>query len=99
MRRQHVQRINGLGSLYGQTVTLMMGPTDSLTSITRLIDALDGCPHLMAHFRVFRDGFYRIDGTAVDMDRLVSWLNRLPDVRETVVEGESVHIVPRGVGE
>ncbi len=95
MRRQHIQMFAQKDGNV-EPVTVMIGPTRTLGDITGLIDSMEGCPHLIPKFRVFRDGFYRVDGSAVDKDRLITWLHSLSDVRDTIVEGETLHVLPRG---
>ena len=95
MRRQQIQVLTGNDD--AAPVTVLVGPTDSLGVITGLIDALEGSPHLMVQFRIFRDGFYRIDGRAHDRAKLVEWLRSQSAVRNIAVDQETLHVVPRGV--
>jgi hypothetical protein len=95
MRRQHIQVAAGTGP--GDPVTVVVGPTDSLGMITGLIDALEGSPHLSVQFRVFRDGFYRVDGQAHDRIKFIGWLRAQSAVRDVVVDEELVHVSPLGV--
>lgn len=95
MRRQHIQSVSLSGA--GESITVVVGPTDSIGRITGLIDALEGSPHLAVRFRVFRDGFYRVDGQAHDRDKLIGWLRAQSLVRDIAVDHELVHVSPRGV--
>ncbi len=95
MRRLHVQTVSLSGS--GESITIIVGPTDSIGHIAGLIDALEGSPQLEVKFRVFRDGFYRVDGQAHDRDKLIGWLRAQSLVRDIAVDHELVHVSPRGV--
>ncbi len=95
MRRQHIQSVSMSGA--GESITVIVGPTDSIGHITGLIDALEGSPHLAVRFRVFRDGFYRVDGQAHDRNKLIGWLRAHSLVRNIAVDQELVHVSPRGV--
>lgn len=95
MRRQHIQVATQSG--VSEPVTVMVGPTDSLGVITGIIDFLEGSPHLQVQFRVFRDGFYRVEGQAHDRGKLIGWLRSQSDVRDLSVDQEMIHIVPRGI--
>lgn len=95
MRRQHIQMFAQKDGNV-EPITVMIGPARALGDITGLIDSMEGCPHLIPKFRVFRDGFYRVDGSAVDKSRLITWLHSLAEVRDTIVEGETLHVLPRG---
>lgn len=95
MRRQQIHVSSREGA--GEPVTVLVGPTDSISGIANLIDALEGSPHLAVRFRVFRDGFYRVDGEAHDRTKLLGWLRAQSDVRELSIDQETVHVSPRGV--
>lgn len=95
MRRQQIQVTRAADS--SEAVTVMVGPTDVLGVIAGLIDSLDGSPHLSVGFRMFRDGFYRVDGRAHDKDKLISWLRSQSAVRDVVVDQETLHVFPKGV--
>jgi hypothetical protein len=100
MRRQQLHRPSSADTLL-QPVIVLVGPTDVLGPITLVVDALESSPHFTPRFRVFRDGFYRVDGETADRTKLVDWLCALPDVRETHLEQETIHVVPgtRATGE
>lgn len=95
MRRQQIQMVSRSGM--GEPVSVIVGPADSLGLITGLIDALEGSPHFSAQFRVFRDGFYRVDGQAHDRANLLGWLKGQTGVRDVSADEETLHVLPRGV--
>ncbi|MCY0896520.1 MAG: hypothetical protein OWS03_09560 [Alicyclobacillaceae bacterium] len=100
MRRQQLQPLSS-GSASMQPAIVLVGPTDVLGPITLVVDALESSPHFTPRFRVFRDGFYRVDGETADRTKLIDWLRALPEVRETRQDQETIHVVPgtRGTGE
>lgn len=95
MRRQQIQAL--MGSDATTPVTVLVGPTDSLGVIAGLIDALEGSTYFTPQFRVFRDGFYRVDGRAHDRAKLIEWLRGQSSVHDIAVDEETLHVVPGGV--
>lgn len=95
MRRQQIQVLTGGDAT--APVTVLVGPTDSLGVIAGLIDALEGSTHFSPQFRVFRDGFYRVDGRTHDRMKLVAWLRSQSSVHDIAVDDETLHVVPGGV--
>ena len=94
MRRLHVHLASQ--SEHPEAVMVMVGPTDTLSPIVRLIDAIDEYPDFSIRFRFFRDGFYRVDGFVQDKKRLLEWLQSSADVHQITVEEETIHVVPKG---
>jgi regulator of replication initiation timing len=76
-------------------MTVMVGPTDTVALIAHLMEALDNCPHLTVRFRLFRDGYYRVDGVTTDPVSLLSWLQKRPEVQVLDRDKGTIHVVPR----
>ena len=77
-------------------VVVMIGPVAALQPLVELIDDLEEAPGLSIQFRIFRDGFYRVDGYASDAAALRQWFEVHPRVRSAVFENGALYIAPKG---
>lgn len=75
-------------------VVLLVGPCAGIASIGDLIVDLESSPHLRVSFRLFRDGFYRVDGHAADRVQLGEWLGARRDVQSVVDDASALHVRP-----
>ncbi|MHB1684823.1 MAG: hypothetical protein ACYCYO_18685 [Bacilli bacterium] len=95
LRRQRVDTPQGADAAV-KPLTLMIGPTDTLGIIVTLVEDIETSPEMMIRFRVFRDGFYRIDGYTKDYTSMIAKLQNRSDIRSLTVNGETLHIMPKG---
>lgn len=75
-----------------QPVSIVMGPSETLSPIVELIQALERAPGLAIDARAFRDGFYRVEGRMVSRTQLADWLGRQPGVASIRIEGDAVQV-------
>ncbi len=75
-------------------VVVLVGPCTGIASIGDLIVDLESSPHLRVSFRLFRDGFYRVDGHAADRVQLGEWLGARRDVQSVVDDASALHVRP-----
>lgn len=92
MRRQQFNAVTPSNS--EESIIILIGPSDSLAPIMNLIDHLERAPNLKIAFRVFRDGFYRIDSRCSNMREFIAWLKLQDHIRHVEVDGETIHVIP-----
>jgi regulator of replication initiation timing len=78
-------------------MTVMVGPADTMSLVTGIMDALDNCTFFTVRFRLFRDGYYRADGVAADPVSLVTWLQKRPDVQLVDHDKGTIHVIPKEI--
>jgi hypothetical protein len=79
-----------------EPVVVLVGPVEMLGAITGLVDDLETVPNLVPRFRVYRDGFYRVEASTSNLLAVVRWLESREDVGEVVVQDDAIHVVPKG---
>jgi hypothetical protein len=75
-------------------VMILVGPCRGIASIDELIRDIDDAPHLRAGFRLFSDGFYRVDGHTDDRAQIGNWLSARTGVQSVVDDGTTLHVRP-----
>ena len=78
-----------------EPVMILVGPCAGIASIDGLIREIDEAPHLEVGFRLFRDGFYRVDGQTDDRSDVGTWLSAQASVQSVVDDGTTLHVRPR----
>ena len=93
VRRQLAQASTTAGA---EPIALMIGPTDNLAVISALVDGLEAMTSLTPQFRVYRDGFYRLDGVTTNRLGVIDWLRSHLDVAVVDDRGDALFVQPRG---
>ena len=78
-----------------EPLIILVGPCAGIASIDGLIREIDEAPHLEVGFRLFRDGFYRVDGHTDDRTEVGTWLSARTGVQSVVDDGTALHVRPR----
>ncbi len=95
MKQHNVETVNQLIS--HSSLVILVGPSDSIASLAKVIDLLEHVPNLTISFRIFRDGFYRVDGQSEKINQIASWLKLQEDVHEVEINGETIHVIPTAI--
>ena len=95
LRRQRSQTETDVYT-FTTPLVIMVGPSHSLSMIASLMDDIENLPHFTADSRVFKDGFYRVNGQTSDADAVVQWHQRRSDVRAVTRKGDAIQVVPKG---
>jgi hypothetical protein len=96
LRRKIIEVSDGSGNGLTEPIEILIGPVNVLGSIAGLIDDLEAMPHLTPKFRVYRDGFYRVDGTTDNILAVVRWLEAHSETGDVVVQDDAIHVLPKG---
>ncbi len=94
--RRSVGQLSAEQSSTSTPLTIVIGPARNLSAVMHLIDEVEHLPALVIRFQVFRDGFYRIDGYAGDMELVMDWFRRNPEVQAARQDGDTVYVTIEG---
>lgn len=95
-RRDRAQALSQSG-FKPSNIIVLIGPVSTFSSIAPLADTLDKLPDLSIQFRVFRDGFYRIDAWIENVDSLTKWLQSQTGVRAVHCEQDTLHVTIKDI--
>jgi hypothetical protein len=76
-----------------QSITIILGPASTFAKIAVVADDVESVDCLSIRFRVFRDGFYRIDAMTDKLQVVVAWFEEHPGTREVRVDQETIHVI------
>lgn len=92
LRRERRSAMTGENA-HQQSITIILGPASTFAKIAGVADDVETVECLNIRFRVFRDGFYRIDALTDKQQVVVAWFEQHPVTREVRVDQETIHVI------
>lgn len=96
--RRTAYRLSQHGDIPQEPVLIMVGPVHSFRAILDFSETVETLSFLAIRFRLFRDGYFRLDGHVTHLGSLLEWLRERPEVH-SVTEDQGMLLVSISEGE